>query len=130
MTWRQLNQQTMVKVAQKFATKFGQRLTKKKLGQFVPIAGVGIGAAMNWKMVDDVADAAYWAYRERFLYDKGGHLPPIVIDAEVDDAMAEDGGETSIDVIDILESEGIVLDDDDDDDDDGDQGSADDESTQ
>jgi hypothetical protein len=127
MTWRQLNQQTLVKVAQKFATKFGQRLTKKKLGQFVPIAGVGIGAAMNWKMVDDVANAAYWVYRERFLYEKGGDLPPIVIDAEVDDAMAEDDGETSIDVIDILESEGIVLDDDDDD---RDQGSADDESPQ
>ena len=22
--------------------------------------------------LDDIADAAYWAYRERFLYDKGG----------------------------------------------------------
>ncbi|MGB5113396.1 MAG: EcsC family protein [Mycobacterium sp.] len=120
MTWRQLSQQTLVKVTQKFATRFGQRLTKKKLGQFVPVAGVGIGAAMNWKMVDDVANAAYWAYRERFLYDKGGDLPPIVIDAEVDDAMVEDDEETSIDVIDILECEGVVLDDDDDDDD-GDQ---------
>ena len=124
VTWRQLNQQTLVKVTQKFATKFGQRLTKKKLGQFVPIAGVGIGAVMNWKMVDDVADAAYWAYRERFLYDKGGDLPPIVIDAEFDDVMAEDDGDSSIDVIDILESEGIVLDDDDDAH--GDQGNADD----
>lgn len=84
MTWRQLNQQTLVKVAQKFATRFGQKLTKKKLGQFVPIAGVGIGAAMNWKMVDDVAQAAYWAHRERFLYEKSGDLSPIVIDADVD----------------------------------------------
>ncbi len=47
MTWRQLNQQTLVKIAQKFASQFSQKLTKKKLGQFVPIAGVGIGAAMN-----------------------------------------------------------------------------------
>ena len=38
-----LNQQTLVKVVQKFATQFGQKLTKKKLGQFVPVAGVGIG---------------------------------------------------------------------------------------
>ena len=58
------------------------------------------------------------------LYEKGGDIPPIVIDVEADDAMAEDDGETSIDVIDILESEGIVLDDDDD----TDQGCADDES--
>ncbi|OBE95107.1 EcsC family protein [Mycobacterium sp. 852002-10029_SCH5224772] len=115
MTWRQLNQQAFVKVAQKFAAKFGQRLTKRKLGQFVPIAGVGIGAALNWKMVDDVSKAAYWAYRERFLYEKGGDLAPVVIDAEVGEAMVEDDGEDSIDVIGILESEGIVLDDDDDD---------------
>ena len=111
MTWRQLNQQTFVKVAQKFATKFGQRLTKKKLGQFVPIAGVGIGAALNWKMVDDVACAAYWAYRERFLYEKGGDLEPIVVEAEVDESSSSgDDAESSIDVIGILESEGIVLD--------------------
>lgn len=112
MTWRQLNQQTLVKVAQKFATQFSQKLTKKKLGQFVPIAGVGIGAAMNWKMVDDVAKAAYWAYRERFLYEKGGDMAPIIIDAEVDDGgSAEAGAESSIDVIGILQSEGISLDD-------------------
>ncbi|MGQ9408956.1 EcsC family protein [Mycolicibacterium gilvum] len=110
MAWQQLNQQTFVKVVQKFATQFGQKLTKKKLGQLVPIAGVGIGAALNWKMVDDVADAAYWAYRERFLYDKGGDLQPIVFDAEVDVSSDEDHAETSIDVIGILESEGVVLD--------------------
>ena len=113
-TWRQLNQQTLVKVAQKFAAQFGQKLTKKKLGQFVPIARVGIGAALNWKMVYDVSKAAYWAYRERFLYEKGGDLEPIVVDAEVDDSADEDGAESSIDVIDILESEVIVLDDEDD----------------
>lgn len=106
MAWRQLNQQTFVKVVQKFATQFGQKLTKKKLGQFVPVAGIGIGAALNWKMVDDVANAAYWAYRERFLYDKGGDLPPVVVNADVID---RDDADTSIDVIAILESEGIIL---------------------
>jgi hypothetical protein len=111
MAWRQLNQQTFVKVVQKFAAQFGQKLTKKKLGQFVPIAGVGIGAALNWKMVDDVSKAAYWAYRERFLYDKGGDLEPIIVDVDVDESSSEDDAESSIDVIGILESEGIVLDD-------------------
>jgi hypothetical protein len=117
MAWRQLNQQTLVKVVQKFAAQFGQKLTKKKLGQFVPIAGVGIGAVLNWKMVDDVANAAYWAYRERFLYEKGGDLEPIIVDAEVDESADEDGAGSSIDVIGILESEGIVLDDEGDSDD-------------
>lgn len=111
MAWRQLNQQTLVKVAQRFAAQFGQKLTKKKLGQFVPVAGVGIGAALNWKMVDDVASAAYWAYRERFLYEKGGDMGPITVDVVVDDSADEDGADSPIDVIGILESEGISIDD-------------------
>ncbi|WP_226864427.1 EcsC family protein [Mycolicibacterium baixiangningiae] len=99
----------IVKVAERFAGQFGQKLTKKKLGQFVPIAGIAIGAALNWKMVDDVADAAYWAYRERFLYENGGELPLIVLDAEVDNIAHEDAGEAPIDVLGIRESEGIDI---------------------
>ncbi|MGW4535395.1 EcsC family protein [Nocardia sp. NPDC004340] len=108
--WRELNKQTFVKVVQRFAGQFGEKLTKKKLGQFVPVAGIAIGAALNWKMVDDVANAAYWAYRERFLFEKGGELPPIVIDVEVDDSAPADDSETPIDVPAILESEGIEID--------------------
>jgi hypothetical protein len=112
MAWRQLNQQTFVKVAQKFAAQFGQKLTKKKLGQFVPVAGIAIGAAMNWKMVDDVADAAYWAYRERFLYEKSGDTAPITIDVDfIDEREAAEDGEEPINVVDILESEGIDVED-------------------
>ena len=77
-----LRRVSFVKVAQKFAAQFSQKLTKKKLGQFVPVAGIGIGAVLNWKMVDDIADAAYWAYRERFLYEKSDDSGPIIIDAE------------------------------------------------
>lgn len=108
-----LNEQTFVKVAQKLAAKFSQRLTKKKLGQFVPFAGIGIGAALNWKMVDDIAEAAYWAYRERFLYEKGGKTEPIVLDVDVDviDVHEDsDEDEAAIDVIDILKSEGVEVD--------------------
>jgi hypothetical protein len=107
-TWHQLNQQALVRVAQKFAGQFSQKLTKKKLGQFVPVAGIGIGAALNWKMVDDVSNAAYWAYRQRFLYEKGGELPPPFVDADLAQP-AEDENETAINVIEILESEGIDL---------------------
>lgn len=111
--WRQLNEKTLVKIAQKFATSFGQKLTKKKLGQFVPFAGVGVGAFMNWKMIDDVADAAYWAYRERFLYEKGGEMDPMTIDGEFyGEAEIHDQVDSPIDVIEILESEGIHLDND------------------
>ena len=110
VAWRQLNQQALVRVVRTFSAQFGQRLTKRKLGQFVPVLGVGIGAALNWKMVDDVANAAYWAYRERFLYEKGGFPGPIVVEAEVDGSV-EVGEDSPIDVIGILESEGILLDD-------------------
>lgn len=107
--WRHLNEQTLVKVAQKFATGFGQKLTKKKLGQFVPFAGVGVGAFVNWKMVDDVAEAAYWAYRERFLLEKGAEIDPRTIDVESYEEHPGGEGETAIDVIQILESEGIYV---------------------
>lgn len=112
-TWQQLNQQALVRVAQKFAGQFSQKLTKKKLGQFVPVAGIGIGAALNWKMVDDVSSAAYWAYRERFLHEKGGELPPPVIDVDLAEPV-EGEKETAINLIEILESESIDVDDDED----------------
>jgi hypothetical protein len=82
-------------------------LTRKRLGQLVPVVGVGIGAALNWKMVTEIADAAYWAYRERFLYEKGGKVEPIDVNVTDDDG---DGSDKAIDVIDILNSEGVHID--------------------
>ncbi|WP_118915394.1 EcsC family protein [Mycobacterium shigaense] len=91
--WDRLDEQTFAKVAQRFAVNFGQSVTRKKLAQLVPVVGVGIGAALNWKTVAGIADAAYWAYRERFLYEKSGKAA---------------GGD--VDVIDILNSEGVQID--------------------
>ena len=62
---------------------------------------------MNWKTVAEIADAAYWAYRERFLYEKGGKVEPIAIEVTGDDG---DVGDKAIDVIDILNSEGVQID--------------------
>jgi hypothetical protein len=70
--WPELDQQAFAKVVQKFAVNFAESLATKKLGQLLPVIGVGIGAALNWKAVTAIADAAYWAYRERFLYEKSG----------------------------------------------------------
>jgi hypothetical protein len=106
-SWNELDQQVFAKVAQEFAVKFSQKLTRKRLGQLVPVVGVGIGAALNWKLVTEIADAAYWAYRERFLYDKGGKVEPIAIEVTDDDG---DVGDKAIDVIDILNSEGVHID--------------------
>jgi hypothetical protein len=103
-TWDQLDQQTFDKVAQRFAVEFSHKLMEKRLFQLVPVVGVGIGAALNWKTVAEIADAAYWVYRERFLYDKGGRVEPIAIDVDV---TGDDDG--AIDVIEILQSEGVQI---------------------
>ncbi|MEE3062744.1 MAG: EcsC family protein [Actinomycetota bacterium] len=102
--WHELDEQTFAKVAQKFAVKFTEKLARSKVFQLAPVVGVGIGAALNWKTVADIADAAYWAYRERFLYDKSGNVEPIDVDA------ADDSDDEALDLIDILNSEGIDVD--------------------
>ncbi|WAC93486.1 EcsC family protein [Mycobacterium sp. Aquia_213] len=104
-TWQELDQQTFDKVAQRFAVKFSRKLMEKRAFQLIPVVGVGIGAALNWKTVAEIADAAYWVYRERFLYDKGGSVEPI--DVDVTDGDSDDG---AIDVVDILKSEGVDID--------------------
>ncbi|WP_445159783.1 EcsC family protein [Mycobacterium sp. Dal123C01] len=106
--WHQLDQQTFDKVAQRFAVEFSHKLMEKRLFQLVPVVGVGIGAALNWKTVAEIADAAYWVYRERFLYEKGGGVEPIAIDVDVT-GDGEDSDDGAIDVIDILTSEGVQI---------------------
>lgn len=99
-SWAQLNEHLLPRLAQQFAVRFGGRLTQRKLGQLVPIAGIGIGAGMNYKLLDDVMDAAYWSYRERFLINKlGGDATPYTPAAPA--GPASDTGETEV-PIDVL----------------------------
>lgn len=70
--WAKLNEKVLTKIAQKFAAKFAQQLTKKKLGQFVPIAGMAFGAGLSYLLIDRIAVSARDAYRERFLIEKSG----------------------------------------------------------
>jgi hypothetical protein len=60
----------LTRVAQRFAAKFGPALTKKKLGQFVPVAGMVVGAGLNSWVIDQISVAAHDADRERFLIEK------------------------------------------------------------
>lgn len=92
--WHQLDQEAFADVAQKFAVKFSRKLTRKKVLQLVPVVGVGLGAALNWKMVTEIADAGYWAYRERFLYEKA-----VTADNASGDALR------LMDVIDLLSTD-------------------------
>lgn len=71
-SWVAINKSVLPRVMNKFAAAFGVRLTKRKLGALIPVAGVAVGAGLNYLIVDQVADAAYWTYRERFLNEKRG----------------------------------------------------------
>jgi hypothetical protein len=57
-TWEKLNEKVLTRIAQQFATKFGMTLTKKKLGQFVPVAGMAVGGVLNFALVNRIAEAA------------------------------------------------------------------------
>lgn len=68
--WAKLNEKLLTKIVQTFAAKFTQELPKKKLGQFVPIAGMAVGAGLSYMLIDRIAVSARDAYRERFLIEK------------------------------------------------------------
>ena len=53
-------------------TRLGLRLTKSKLGQAVPVAGIAIGAGLNAGVLAGVARDAHIAYRARHLTEKYG----------------------------------------------------------
>lgn len=106
-TWAQLNTTMLAKISNKFAAQFGQTMTQKKLGQFVPVAGIAIGGGLNYAMIDRISEAAHWGYRERFLREKLGEA--MTVPAAPVLAAGEETGpiEESIGLLEILESEGI-----------------------
>jgi hypothetical protein len=87
-TWKALEKEPLVKVIQQVYARLGLRITKAKLAQTVPVAGVVISAGMNMAAVQAVAWDAKLAYRLRFLCDKYGLDPQQV----VEDARRRAGG--------------------------------------
>ena len=102
-TWSKLNEKVLTQIAQKFAARFGQTLTKRKLGQFVPIAGMAVGAGLNYLVIDRIAVAAHDAYRERFLIEKsGGTLAEVAVDSSLPTDNSAFG------VIELLKEEDVL----------------------
>jgi len=101
-TWEKLGKKALTKIAQQFANKFSVGLTKKKLGQFVPVAGMVVGAVLNFALIDRIAAAANDAYRERFLVEKSGGALSGVAEGAGSPISLEDG---TISVIELLEEE-------------------------
>jgi hypothetical protein len=73
-TWKELEKHVFVQVVQQIAKVLGIRLTKAKLAQVIPIAGVVVGAGYDAYFTGRVCDAAYNLYRERFLAEKYGSV--------------------------------------------------------
>lgn len=69
-TWAQLNSNALVQVIQFVFKSLGLRLTKQKLGQTVPVAGVLINGGLSAQMADQTYRRARDIYRLRFLSDK------------------------------------------------------------
>lgn len=88
-TWRQLQTRQMVNVIQKVVTSLGFKLTKKKLAQAVPIAGVVVNGGLNARLAHNTFERAQKAYRLRFLTEKYG-LDPTAWAPHVDDTEATD----------------------------------------
>ncbi|PTU57876.1 serine/arginine repetitive matrix protein 2 [Sphaerisporangium cinnabarinum] len=73
-TWKQLSESILVRVARDIAARLSIRFTQRSLGKLLPVAGVVVGATMNWSTLEAVVDSADIAYRRRFLLAKYPHL--------------------------------------------------------
>lgn len=71
-TWDTLNESVIVRVITKVFERLGLRVTQKKLGQVVPVLGIALGAGMNVHIIHKIASDAEFAYRLRFLAERGG----------------------------------------------------------
>ena len=76
-TWRQLEQQALVRLLQKLAQELGVRLTHKKLAQALPVLGGVVGAGVNYAYTHDNLEAAMMMYRKRYLIRKCYEVPSL-----------------------------------------------------
>jgi hypothetical protein len=90
-SWEVLNKSVVTKVVKQVYARLGMNITKDKLGQAVPVLGIVLGAGLNAKILNRVADDAYWLYRERFLVERYGltvDLPNVPTDESPDDVLS------------------------------------------
>lgn len=92
--WKELGDEVMVKLIQGLFAKLSVNLTKRKLGQVLPVAGIAIGAGFNYTLMRKVGTAASFAYRERFLIEK----------------YSLDSAEPTPDMADVIDVEGLEAD--------------------
>lgn len=109
-SWKELDSLVVTKVIKKVMSKYTERMTQRKLGQAVPVLGIIMGASLNAKTLSDVAKAANYVYRERFIADKyslatsnpaaeGGTLDIVTI---IDDELADNADVVDAEIVEDL----------------------------
>ncbi|MGH3620371.1 MAG: EcsC family protein [Sciscionella sp.] len=73
--WQELSTSVLTAVVNQVYQVLGIRLTKRKLAQAIPVAGILIGAGLNARTLAQIADEADHLYRERFLRERYGLAP-------------------------------------------------------
>lgn len=66
-TLAQLQRDLGSSLAEELTERLSSGLVRRKLGQLIPVAGAGIGGAMNYRFTTRVVDAATSAYRAEFV---------------------------------------------------------------
>lgn len=102
--WAELNEQLIVRVITKMFQRLGLVITKRKLGQAIPVVGVVIGAGLNASYLQSVGRDADLAYRMRFLAEKYD-LDPSDLAPHPTDADARGAAGDYIDVQEIVDEE-------------------------
>lgn len=102
-TWKQLEEHVLTRVTQAVFKKLGLRLTQRKLGQVVPVAGIALGAGMNARLLDRAMEEFDLLYRERFLVDRHGPTGPV--GARAYDGATGEGDDDWPSVLDVLDAE-------------------------
>ncbi|CAM8656734.1 EcsC protein [Acidimicrobiia bacterium] len=97
-TKKELGEEVIVKLIQNLFVKLSETLTKRKLAQALPVAGIAIGAGFNYRFMRKVGTAASFAYRERFLIEKYGldSMTPNPDISQIIDMKALEDGDQSI----------------------------------
>ena len=104
-TWKQLNEQVIVRAIARVYQILGIRLTQRRLAQVVPFVGVALNGGLSANMTKQVYQRAEDVYRLRFLSDKYGIDPDDWVSSAVnlDDGSGPVGAIPS--VIEVLEEE-------------------------
>jgi YbbR domain-containing protein len=99
--WQQLDKNGVAQVVKKIYATLSMDITKKKLGQAVPVVGIITGAALNARMLAKVTSDAEHLYRERFLRERYG----ITAASPSASSSGAAGDSDSVAIVDIVDAE-------------------------